>query len=175
MPKSLNFEKDKQSAKRELLRKIKIAGIFIGSRAWKVEREDSDYDYLIKRDLLQNIFNFIEDKYREQWAAKELFEQSWGDSCDQERLREFYSIIIIINERRYNIISPMDSINYNAWKQSALIFNHLIGYELIKQKNNRVQLFECLKIFTGKFIWTKRKRNMMTFHFKRRSHEQQQL
>lgn len=145
MNKSINFEKHKQLAKRELLRSIKIAGMFIGSRAWGVERPDSDYDYLIRHDILQNIFKNIEERYVEQWMRKELFEESFGDSCDQEKLREFYSIVITINDRKYNIISPMDDINYKAWKQSALVFNSFVGYDLIKVKADRVELFECLK------------------------------
>lgn len=145
MKRSISFEKDNEIAKKELLRLIRTAGIFIGSRAWKVERNDSDYDYLIQYDILKEIFRDIEKKYPEIWTLKQLFEQSWGDSCDPDRSREFYSIIILINNRKYNIISPMDDINYKAWRDAADILDDFSGLELIKEKSNRVKLFECLK------------------------------
>ena len=138
-------EKENEKAKRFLLKSIKDVAIFIGSRAWGVEREDSDYDYLISYDKLKKIFETLERTWPAYWECKQIFEQSWGDSCDQERQQEFYSIIITINQRRYNIIAPMDMINYRAWKSAAMHFESFIGYEVIKEKRHRVELFECLK------------------------------
>jgi hypothetical protein len=153
-----------EKAKSELLRKIRRESLFIGSRAWNVETDDSDYDYLIQYEKLQDIFHIIEEKYYDIWKYKKMFEQSWGDSCDQERSREFYSIIIMIGDKKYNIISPMDTINYRAWKMAAGQFEKFIGDSIIEEKENRVKLFECFKdIYRNKYYKRKRKKTAKQF------------
>ena len=145
-------EIENQTAKYELLKIIKENSLFIGSRAWGVAKTKSDYDYLIRYEKLQDIFKIIEEKYPHLWTYKRMFKQSWGDSCDQDRLREFYSIIIDVNAKIYNIISPMDLINYKAWRKSAHQLKKFIGDDIINDKSNRVRLFECFKdIYRDKF------------------------
>jgi len=151
-----NFIEENNKVKRYLLKKIKESSLFIGSRAWGVETEKSDYDYLIQKDNLNDIFDHIQDKYSKIWQQKKLFIQSHGDSCDREQLHEFYSIIININDKKYNIISPTDLINYRAWRSSAIQMSKFIGDDIIKEKQNRVDIFECFKkIYRNKY--TKRK------------------
>lgn len=134
-----------EEAKKHLLKLIKKNSLFIGSRAWQVSTEKSDYDYLIRYARLKEIFDFIEDKYRSLWECKLMFTQSHGDSCDVDKLREFYSIIIIIDGETHNVISPIDKINFQAWMQSAKQMLKFVGSSVIQEKHDRVSLFEWFK------------------------------
>jgi len=136
---------ENEMAQKELIAQVRKKGRFIGSRAWKVATPKSDYDYLIKYETLQDIFHKIEEKYPVLWSYKQIFEQSWGDSCDEERSREFYSIVLTLNGRKYNILAPIDVVNYRAWMGASNELDQLVGEDVIVKKQHRVDLFELFK------------------------------
>lgn len=138
-------QKEIFEGRKDLLERIKKVSLFIGSRAWQVETEESDWDYLIQQTKLNKILLDVEEDHPHCFLWKELYEQSHGDSCDRDRLHEFFSIIIKVDEQVYNIISPINKLNYRAWRSAASLFDNLVGSDIIKNKYNRVEIFELFK------------------------------
>jgi len=157
---NMDFYNKNENAKKHLLKLIQKNSLFIGSRAWQVSTENSDYDYLIRYQRLKEIFNFIEKKYLALWECKLMFTQSHGDSCDVDKLDEFYSIIITIDEEKYNVISPMDGVNFQAWVQSARQMIKFIGSPVIQEKRDRVSLFEWFKDHFRKKLTEKKRKEL---------------
>lgn len=138
-------ESEIKEGRLDLLKRIQNNSMFIGSRAWGVETEDSDWDYLIRQEKLNEILLDIEKDQPHCFLWGQLYTQSHGDSCDRDRLHEFYSIIIKIEDQVYNIISPINKLNYRAWRSAAILFENLVGSDIIKLKYNRVEIFEMFK------------------------------
>ena len=114
--------------------------IFTGSRRFGMKNnvsEISDWDYVILKEDWKKVGPRIGLIYNDEKK----------DNYDNEFL--FYSCHLLLDDKDYNIIVVDSMLEYRAWKYATNSFLAFIensrNFEIMKIKENRVNMFEMLK------------------------------
>ena len=123
------------NAKR-LLEIVHANGMLVGSRRWKINSQESDFDYVIPASFINDLVDL--DKLTEYNEGNNL-----PSSC-------FY---VQINNISINIIVTFNEQEFNAWHASAVQFDELmkspIFAKVANNKSARVAVFETLREING--------------------------
>jgi hypothetical protein len=132
----------------KLIQEIIDVSYFTGSRAWGVEKEDSDYDYIVSyedyKELIEpNILRFS-PKNELEVADYEIVDDLEVD--DYESGEEGLCLFITHENKKYNFIVRVGNHDKQAWIKTTKFVN-LIPKDLIRDREKRIQIFEA--ILTG--------------------------
>ena len=108
-------------------------GVFTGSRAWGVEQDDSDWDYILTQTQLNKLKSLLDDE------GILRYTDGSGDGGEEQGSSIFFQN----RDRLYNIIIPYSD-EYDSW---VFATHTCFGVDraLIEKKPTRVLFFKEMK------------------------------